>query len=152
MADNGIPFGTEVPYQVAKVEKKKEGEKDGRAYTIWKLGLIAPSGEKTWAELYCGPGSNPPAQGTSERLILTEPDNPKWNPSAKRPRRGGAGGGRGMSPEERARIERMHAQEMAVRLMAAFEPVTEGRTAKAYLEVVKELSDWFQRDTKAAKP
>ena len=51
-----------------------------------------------------------------------------------------------------ARIERQHSQEMAVRLMAAFEPVTQGRTAKAYLEVVRALTDWFVADLDNASP
>ena len=37
------------------------------------------------------------------------------------------------TPRDSGRIERQHSQDMAIQLAAAFEPRTEGRTAKAYL-------------------
>lgn len=84
-----------------------------------------------------------PAPGSTLEGEVTQTN---YGLSFKKASSGGGYGGGGMTPERQRAIQRQHSQDMAVQLMAAFEPVTEGRTAKAYLEVVRELADWFDAD------
>lgn len=102
-----LPIGVETTFKVARAEIKKTlPPKDGKGpATIIKLGLVAPDGEKGWAEFFCPDGTLPPGEDTSETFIL---ENSDYGLKAKRPRKGGwGGGGRKVDPAEDAARQAM---------------------------------------------
>lgn len=110
---------TPTPYTVHKVETKKElPARDGKpAKMILRLGLEDPQNAKGWAEFFADADPKTwPAEGETTTLILSQPENPAWSLKARRPGRGG-GGGRGRSPAETKRIERMAAHKTAAAIL-----------------------------------
>jgi hypothetical protein len=132
------------PYKVHVVEQKKTlPPKDGRpAKMILKLGLEDPQGGKGFAEYFTDADpSSWPAEGDTTTLILTQPDNPQWALKARRPGRGG-GGGRGRSPAETKRIERMACHKTAVQILGPIGDADE----EEYLARFKAYTDWLAAD------
>lgn len=147
-----LPTGTPTEFKVAVVEKKRDLEPKGDmpAKVILKLGLVAGE-EKGWAELFSDLNEATwPKVGSTETFILTQPENPEWALKAKRPPRGGGFGGGKRDPAQTKRIERMHAQEMAIRFLAARGGLGAGENVPALdhaNSVLKSVIDWFVEDT-----
>ncbi len=139
-----LPFDTPTEFKIHRAELKKElpAKGDMPAKAIVKLG-VSVNDEKGWVEMFCdqAPSSWPKVDST-ETLILTKPDNPEWAPSARRPGRGGGGGSRGMSPAERARVERMAAHKVAAVVLG---PLGDG-SLDDYFHTFKEITDWLVKD------
>jgi hypothetical protein len=89
--------------------------------------------------------------GTDEFTVTPPKPGTDFPPKLKRVQQNRNGGG-GMSPERQAAVQRQHSQEMAIRMLDAFEPRLDGRTAKTYLPQIKALTDWFDADVNQASP
>lgn len=107
-----LPIGFETTFKVARAEIKKTlSPKDGKGpATVIKLGLVAPNGEKGWAEFFCPDGTLPPGEDTSETLIL---ENSDYGLKAKRPRKGGWGGNKKNDASIEAQVAFKGAIELA---------------------------------------
>lgn len=141
------------PYTVHKVEQKKElPPKDGKpAKMILRLGLEDPQGGKGWAEYFTDADPQTwPAEGETTTLVLTQPENPNWALKARKPG-GRGGGGRGRSPAETKRIERMAAHKTAAAILGPIPEKFHGPDGEQgdldnYLGNFKDVTDWLVRD------
>jgi hypothetical protein len=93
-----------------------------------------------------------PAPTVGQKIDVAEvvPSNGNYPPKIKLAF-GGKGGGGGRTPEEQARIQRQHGQEMAIRWAALAH--ARGKLPDDFkLGDLTAIIDWFDADTKAAKP
>lgn len=135
-------FDQPTEFTVAKVEEKKTLDTGA---VIYKLGLVAPDGEKVWpTEMFCPKGTTPPSEGNNETLILTAPKQEGWAPGVSRPRKGGGGGRGGRSPQNDASIEAQVALKCAIQWALANELND--------AEVIPGLTRTFAEAIRGAKP
>ena len=146
VSDQPIPYGQPTAFEIKKVEEKKKLDSGAR---IAKLGLVAPSGDKFWAELFVPANGQWPSEG-KENFIIEQADNPQWLPKAKRPGGGGfgkKGGGNPRDPVEEAARQAMIIAQSArtaaleeLRLAANAEAMTLNEIRRACDERVGEIT------------
>lgn len=150
-----LPLNEATEFEVAQVEKKKvlpaEGTRPARV--ILKLGL-KHGDAKGWAEMFAkADESDWPQVGSKVTLTLSPGSKPEYPPTAKRPSRGGFGGGRRRDPAETKAIQRQHSQEMALRALCLLAECG-GLDSAAKDDLRAELvdwADWFDRDISRGK-
>jgi hypothetical protein len=129
----------------------KQGPAAGQTFKSYTVRAKCPDGMERNFEVSRKPDSPPPPLGAVEAEVKPSqgdfPDKLKLTPQGR-----GGGFGGGMSPERQAAVQRQHSQEMAIRMLDAFEPRLDGRTAKTYLPQIKALTDWFDADVNQASP
>lgn len=144
-------------YEVIDAAKVRElpGKDDRPALDIVHL-TIQSNGTKTLATMFQKKDTALPKPGDTLELELGEQDN--FDKGRRKAKRAGAGGGfRGRSPRESRRIERQHAQHMAleyIRIKASIGGLPQEPNGKQGFDLsdVFQIADKFDEDLNPAPP
>lgn len=139
-----------MPWKVVAVSEQTRpwNSQKGGPMVSYKVHLQDTAGVVTQnVELAQKQSSAPPAVG---QVLEGNVDQGDYGPKFRKAFQQG-GGGRGMSPEDRASIVRQHSQDMSLRaleLAYALGVIEKPATAREFLELVEKTTDWFVKDAR----
>jgi hypothetical protein len=128
--------------QIKSAEEKKRYTGQYGERVVYRLNLERADGSLLQAETVRKPTS-PVPNGFEEGELVPGQYGMDW----KRAQQNGRPGGGGKSPQESAKITRMHSQEMALRWLTI-----KGGVNERDLDSIKPIIDWFTEDAEGAAP